>query len=75
MVYKPTYDWGGPILCEIHGKSQATYKVGPPMVYGTYNELVSQALVNQLITARWCPPPSYKLVYNPISYRYITYKP
>ena len=24
--------------------------------------------------ARWCPP-SYKLVYNPINYRYITYKP
>ena len=23
---------------------------------------------------RWCPP-SYKLVYNPINYRYITYKP
>ena len=26
------------------------------------------------MTARWCPP-SYKLVYNPINYRYITYKP
>ena len=24
--------------------------------------------------ARWCPP-SYKLVYNPINCRYITYKP
>ena len=26
------------------------------------------------IFTRWCPP-SYKLVYNPINYRYITYKP
>jgi hypothetical protein len=33
-----------------------------------------QSVSINYIYIRWCPP-SYKLVYNPINYRYITYKP
>ena len=78
ILLKIDNDWGTTIFSGIHISRARLKQQATIQSWGPKNQ---QPIINSIPT-RWCPP-SYKLVYNPNSYRYnalinpsySTYKP
>ena len=65
ILLKIDNDWGTTIFSGIHISRARLKQQATIQSWGPKNQ---QPIINSIPT-RWCPP-SYKLVYNPNSYRY-----